>query len=174
MKKKIAVIAIAMLLPVWLLAQNPLWVKVKDENGRALSGASVKVGGTVLSGQTNAQGEFRLSGLNEGDYVLEVSFLGFRTERQKVRIPGKGAIEVLLSAESFLTDEVIVQATRATANSATTYKNLSKEDLAKNNMGQEVPYLLNQTPSVIVSSDAGNGIGHTAFLFAAAMLSVQT
>jgi len=162
MKKKVAIIAIAMLLPVWLLAQNPLWVKVKDEYGSALSGASVKVAGTVLSGQTNAQGQFRLSGLGGGDYVLEVSFVGFKTERQNFSVPSSQVLEVVLLAESYLTDEVIVQATRATANSATTYKNLSKEDLEKNNLGQEVPYLLNQTPSVIVSSDAGNGIGHTS------------
>src|SRR5690606_30737412 len=97
-----------------------------------------------------------------GNYVLEVSFLGFKTERQKFNVPADRSLAVVLSHESYLTDAVIVQATRATANAAKTYKNLTKEDLEKNNLGQEVPYLLNQTPSVIVSSDAGNGIGHTS------------
>ena len=39
--------------------------------------------------------------------------------------------------------------------------NLTKEELAKNNLGQDLPFLLNQTPSVVVNSDAGNGVGYT-------------
>ncbi|MBK6635443.1 MAG: TonB-dependent receptor [Chitinophagaceae bacterium] len=38
---------------------------------------------------------------------------------------------------------------------------LGKKDIEKNNLGQDLPFLLNQTPSVVVSSDAGNGIGYT-------------
>src|SRR5690606_12486600 len=37
----------------------------------------------------------------------------------------------------------------------------SKEDIAKNNLGQDLPFLLNQTPSVVVTSDAGAGVGYT-------------
>lgn len=39
--------------------------------------------------------------------------------------------------------------------------NLTKKDIEKNNLGQDLPFLLNQTPSVIVNSDAGNGVGYT-------------
>src|SRR5690606_16992181 len=58
-------------------------------------------------------------------------------------------------------DEVVVSATRVGKNAAFTYKNLSKADLDKTNQGQDLPYLLNQTPSVVVSSDAGAGVGYT-------------
>lgn len=39
--------------------------------------------------------------------------------------------------------------------------NLSKKELEKNNIGQDLPFILAQTPSVTVNSDAGNGIGYT-------------
>ena len=39
--------------------------------------------------------------------------------------------------------------------------NLSKEDIRKKNIGQDLPFILNNTPSVTVNSDAGNGIGYT-------------
>ncbi|MXV14968.1 TonB-dependent receptor [Pedobacter sp. HMF7056] len=58
-------------------------------------------------------------------------------------------------------DEVAIKATRATVNSATTFRNMNKAEIAKNNLGQDLPYLLNQTPSVVVSSDAGAGVGYT-------------
>ncbi len=38
---------------------------------------------------------------------------------------------------------------------------LSKKDIEKNNLGQDLPFLLNQTPSVVINSDAGNGVGYT-------------
>lgn len=39
--------------------------------------------------------------------------------------------------------------------------NLYRKEIAKQNLGQDLPFLLNQTPSVIINSDAGNGVGYT-------------
>ncbi len=39
--------------------------------------------------------------------------------------------------------------------------NLLKEDIKKLNIGQDLPFILNNTPSVVVNSDAGTGIGYT-------------
>ncbi|MEP7110061.1 MAG: TonB-dependent receptor [Ferruginibacter sp.] len=39
--------------------------------------------------------------------------------------------------------------------------NLTKNEIAKNNAGQDLPFLLNQTPSAVINSDAGNGVGYT-------------
>ncbi|MDX2046793.1 MAG: TonB-dependent receptor, partial [Chitinophagaceae bacterium] len=42
-----------------------------------------------------------------------------------------------------------------------TKNNLSKKEIEKLNLGQDIPFLLNQLPSVVINSDAGNGIGYT-------------
>lgn len=39
--------------------------------------------------------------------------------------------------------------------------NLSKTQIALNNVGQDLPFLLENTPSVVVHADAGNGVGYT-------------
>jgi len=39
--------------------------------------------------------------------------------------------------------------------------NLSKKEIDRQNLGQDLPFLLNQTPSVVINSDAGNGVGYT-------------
>src|SRR5699024_6515505 len=41
------------------------------------------------------------------------------------------------------------------------YQTLTSADIEEDNFGQDLPYLLNTTPSVVVSSDAGAGIGYT-------------
>ncbi|AFL80893.1 outer membrane receptor protein [Aequorivita sublithincola DSM 14238] len=58
-------------------------------------------------------------------------------------------------------DEVLVQAVRVEADSPITHSNLDKEELAKRNLGQDIPYMLNYLPSVVTTSDAGAGVGYT-------------
>src|SRR6478672_698253 len=56
---------------------------------------------------------------------------------------------------------VEVRAVRAGSTAPFAKTNISKAEIQKQNLGQDLPFLLSQTPSVIVNSDAGNGIGYT-------------
>ncbi len=58
-------------------------------------------------------------------------------------------------------DEVLVSAIRVTTKTPVTFSNVSKEELAQRNLGQDIPVLLNYLPSVITTTDAGNGVGYT-------------
>ena len=58
-------------------------------------------------------------------------------------------------------NEVIVSSIRVKYNSPFTHSNVSREDLSKKNLGQDLPILLNYLPSVVTTSDAGAGIGYT-------------
>ncbi|RYZ00316.1 MAG: TonB-dependent receptor [Chitinophagaceae bacterium] len=56
---------------------------------------------------------------------------------------------------------VEVRATRASEKAPFARTDLGKEAIGRQNLGQDLPFLLAQTPSTVVSSDAGNGIGYT-------------
>src|SRR6476659_8200083 len=56
---------------------------------------------------------------------------------------------------------VEVRAVTASTTAPFAKTNLDKKDIGKQNLGQDLPYLLNQLPSVVVNSDAGNGVGYT-------------
>ncbi|WP_417882286.1 TonB-dependent receptor [Xanthomarina gelatinilytica] len=58
-------------------------------------------------------------------------------------------------------NEVLVKAVRVNATSPITHSNVTKEQLQKRNLGQDVPILLNYLPSVVTTSDAGAGVGYT-------------
>ena len=58
--------------------------------------------------------------------------------------------------------DVQVVATRATRKTPVAFTDMNKEQLKAVNFGQDVPYLLSLTPSVTMTSDAGNGIGYTS------------
>jgi iron complex outermembrane receptor protein len=66
------------------------------------------------------------------------------------------------SRDSFdLLSPVEVRAVRAGEKAPFAKSNLSKAEIIKRNLGQDIPFVLNQTPSVVVNSDAGTGIGYT-------------
>lgn len=58
-------------------------------------------------------------------------------------------------------DEVSVNAIRAKANTPVAFTNLNKQQIAKSNLGQDLPFLISSTPSIVTTSDAGAGIGYT-------------
>lgn len=58
-------------------------------------------------------------------------------------------------------NEVTVQATRANEKTPVTFTNFTKKDFEKRNLGQDIPVLMNYLPSVVTTTDAGNGIGYT-------------
>lgn len=60
-------------------------------------------------------------------------------------------------------EEVLVRAVRVDADSPVTHSNISEQELAKRNLGQDLPFMLNYLPSVVSTSDAGAGIGYTSF-----------
>jgi len=60
-------------------------------------------------------------------------------------------------------DEVSVNAIRAKTNTPVAFTNLNKQQIEKSNLGQDLPFLISLTPSVVTTSDAGAGIGYTGF-----------
>jgi iron complex outermembrane recepter protein len=64
--------------------------------------------------------------------------------------------------DSFYTlTPVEIKGIRANENAPFTKTNITGAELKKNNLGQDIPFLLNHVPSVVINSDAGNGIGYT-------------
>lgn len=60
-----------------------------------------------------------------------------------------------------LIDEVLITGIRATNQTPVTFSNVNKEELKSRNLGQDIPTLLGYLPSVVMTSDAGNGIGYS-------------
>jgi len=63
--------------------------------------------------------------------------------------------------DTLMLENIEVTSIRATDKAPFTKTNISKAEIEKNNLGQDLPFVLNQLPSVVVNSDAGNGVGYT-------------
>ena len=143
-------------------AQFSIAGKITDtESGKTLSGATVTLENSTRGTITNSQGIYYLKNLKKDAYVLKISYLGFTKITKPIDLQKDETFDFSLQKSTFEADEVVVSATRANANSAMAYSDVSKDYLQKQNLGQDIPQLLNFTPSLVTTSDAGAGVGYT-------------
>jgi len=154
-------LVMVLFIPFAVSAQHSITGIITDSaNGEKLVGVSVTINTTMLSALTDLDGRFSLQ-LSDGDYNVAFKYVGYKPVNIKVSLPHDSAIHVRLTQLSVLSNEVVVSATRAGDKTPTAYANVSKEYLEKSNVGQDLPYLLNFTPSMVTTSDAGAGVGYT-------------
>jgi iron complex outermembrane receptor protein len=144
-------------------AQFELKGTVKDGEGKALIGANVYIDKTFQGAITDLNGRFNIRNLKAGSYRLIASYVGYETVSESIDLQENMSLSLVLIRTSFLADEVIVTAIRAGQNSPVAHTNVSKDEIADRNLGEDIPLLLNLTPSMVATSDAGNGIGYTNF-----------
>ncbi len=144
-------------------AQSQITGKITDNNGNALIGATVQLTESKQGAATDIDGNFSIDNVLAGDYTLFVSYVGYQAATKKVSVHGdqKNSINLNLAEAPVAFDQIIVRSTRAAEKSPITFTNLEKEDIELNNLGQDIPYLLKWTPSTVINSDAGTGIGYT-------------
>ena len=83
--------------------------------------------------------------------LLALPFIGFAQQPNDT-----------ISMQKVLND-VNVNALRATEKTPVAFTNISKSEIEKGNLGQDLPYIISLTPSVVTTSDAGAGVGYTGF-----------
>ena len=62
-------------------------------------------------------------------------------------------------SDTTLLQPVELLTVRAAENFPVPKTNITKQEIANSNLGRDLPFLLNEAPSVIVHSDAGNAVG---------------
>ncbi|RLD61778.1 MAG: TonB-dependent receptor, partial [Bacteroidetes bacterium] len=155
-------IIIILTTPLWALAQFSISGTVTDkESGKTLPGAHVIIDETFLSTSTGFDGAFVFKKLKPGKHSVKVSFVGYKAVVRDVELNVDLVLDFDLVYSSVLSEEVIVRATRAQQKSPTAYSTVTKEQINENNTGQDLPYIMQMTPSVVTTSDAGGGVGYT-------------
>lgn len=143
-----------------LSAQSTISGIVTNRNDEPLPGAFIRILTTPFQTVSNNKGGFSISAQQEKTYTLQFRFIGYHDTLIIVTAPQTN-LRIRLRPLNFVSNEVIVHATRAGQNSGLTQSTLTKEEIEKLNTGQDLPYLLQLLPSAVMTSDAGNGIGYT-------------
>lgn len=146
----------AFISPAW--AQKTVSGRVIDAlDGKPLPGATVRAD-EIRGTTTDQNGNFSLKNIADKITTLQFSYVGYQT----LQVPlTYGEMTVRLNKSTYQADEVIISATRVSDRNGMVYTNVGAETIAKQNLGQDLPVLLNFTPSLVSTSDAGAGVGYT-------------
>ncbi len=160
-------IAFAVLTGMFLFSVNTfgqfaLSGKITDkEQGKPLPGAHISLENNSASAVSDEQGSFILPRLKPGNHTVTISFIGFKTVKQLFSLNRDTTLQVALEGAAILGDEVNIISTRAHDKYPVAYTSLSTGELQPANLGKDIPSLLQGSPSTIVTSDAGNGVGYS-------------
>ncbi len=135
---------------------------VTDTGGNPIAAAYVVIDSLFSGVTTGNDGRYMIRGLKDGIYNLRYSFVGYDTETRAIKLVGHVVSDVVLTEAITMTDEIVVRANRAGSRTPMAYSNIENSIMRKNDMTRDMPYLLALTPSVVETSDAGNGVGYTS------------
>ncbi len=151
------------LVPYLAMSQYMLSGTVTDaSNGQRLSGANVILLNSPYGAVTNDAGYFAIKKLPAGNYPLKISYVGYESYFDTIKLDRNLHLKIELRVMAQMQEEVIVKATRVDISVPTTFSELHRKEIRKLNSGRDLPYVLQMSPSVVASSDAGTGIGYTS------------
>lgn len=142
-------------------AQFQLSGFVTDQNDEPLADAHIKLSKKQKATATNSRGRFVFDDIPAGSYVLEVSFLGFETHTETIDLTESIELTIALIYTPIKANEFSVTASRADQKIPVAYTTVSQKNIESINLGQDMPELLQNQPSMVFTSDAGNGIGYS-------------
>lgn len=152
----------ALLLSSSAQAQFSIKGKVVDEDGDPILGVTIRPEGFQMGTSTDNSGNYELKNLPNNNYRLRFRSFGYLERYESVKVNNADVVlNIQLESTYFLQEGIEVLGVRATEKTPTTFTNIDREEIKKQNFGQDLPFLLQSTPSTVVTSDAGAGVGYT-------------
>ena len=143
----------SMVLMTGLFAQSIVGTIV-DVDSKPLEGANVVVLGTDLGGVSDKDGAFSID-VSNGTYDVVASFIGYSSITKSVVVEGIATLNFVLDFDVVSLSDVEVLASRASETTPVAYTNVSKEEMEVRLGSQDIPMILNTTPSVYATQQGG-------------------
>jgi iron complex outermembrane receptor protein len=144
-------------------SQNRINGVIEDRTGKFIQAAQVSVLNTNIEVTSDANGRFDITKLPDSDttYTIMVTKPGFLPQSMTLSAKSTDEVKVLLFSWMKTLEDVHVSTTRTSDFNTSQILIRRTNPLEKKNFGQDIPILLEATPSLVTTSDAGTGIGYT-------------
>ena len=145
-----------LLTPMMLFAQSVTGT-VTSEAGDPLANANIVVVGTDLGTVTDETGTFILD-LGAGDYTITATVIGYEPQSLIVKVNEADTdlmAAFILPLNVIELSDVEVLASRADEKTPVAYSMVTKEDMEVRLGSQDIPMILNTTPSVYATQQGG-------------------
>lgn len=162
--KKIIFLATTLFTTLNSIAQYSVYGTIQDSLSNPVVGATIKIVDTYKGVSSDNNGNYKINNLKPQSYQLEISYIGYETQQIEIEnLTQDKELNITLKEAQLTLDEFMVSATRVKDNSPIAHTNINIQDIEKNNLGQDIPFLLQNAVSIVSTSDAGAGVGYTGF-----------
>jgi len=143
------------LAPIVLLGQSVVGV-VTDDDGSPLAGANVVVEGTDKGGVADNTGKYTIDVGASGNYEVTASFIGYSSITNVVAVNDiVGTVNFVLEVDAVTLSALEVLASRADETTPVAYTTIDKAEMEVRLGSQDIPMILNTTPSVYATQQGG-------------------
>ncbi len=146
-----------------LSAQSTMPVRgvVRTAAGWPLAGVVIVVSAPARSVETGADGRFQID-LPPGSYTLRITRAGYIDADERVDVGTTAmTLDIVLSPLARFREDVTVSAVRAPENAPVSKTDIPRAEIEARNWGQEIPFLLEQVPSLTQYADSGAPVGYS-------------
>jgi iron complex outermembrane receptor protein len=127
---------------------------ITDVDNKPLEGANIVVLGTDLGGVSDNTGAFSID-VSNGTYDVTASFIGYSSITKSIVVEGITTLNFVLDFDVVSLSDVEVLASRASETTPVAYTNVDKEEMELRLGSQDIPMILNTTPSVYATQQGG-------------------
>ncbi|MEE9463939.1 MAG: TonB-dependent receptor, partial [Candidatus Neomarinimicrobiota bacterium] len=153
------VLLISLVLPMIVLAQTGMvtGTVTDSETGDALAGANVVIVGTTLGAAADADGNYSIANVSTGMATVTASVIGYESDSRTVTVTegGTATANFTLAPSAIMLSGLEILASRATRETPVAYTNVGKSDINLRLGSQDIPLMLNTTPSVYATQQGG-------------------
>ncbi|MCF6268109.1 MAG: TonB-dependent receptor [Melioribacteraceae bacterium] len=144
-----------------------------SQNNQPLPNSNIFITEINSGSSTDMGGIYFIENLKDGIYTITCSYLGFQTISKSVTITEGTTLNFSLTPKSILLNETVVSENKASLRETPiAFSEKSSRDVQRSLGSQDVPFLLQSTPSIYISPQGGGtgdlrmslrGFDHTHF-----------
>ncbi len=175
-RRYVLVCAMLMLSIITYAQTGSLSGKVSDEKNETLPGASIAIKELTKGTTTDAEGNFRIAGILNGDYTVVISFIGYQPFQKKVTITGDTQSNFQLLPSSNALSEVVVigYGTQRKRDLTGAVTSVTAEDFNKGTVASPEQLITGKVAGVSITTNGGApGAGSTIRIRGAASLTAS-
>jgi len=139
-------------------SQNIISGKIETKNNDPLTGANIIIKNTTIGTASDAEGNYKLPGLKNGEYIIRLSFFGYETVEKPVTVSGENlTVDFVLDETSIDLNAVVVTGTRtekSLANTPILTQSISIQELQKKDVTNIAEALEFTVPGIEFNSQA--------------------
>ncbi len=158
---KYLVFSLSLIFTLSLSAQFTISGVVKNNKGELLDFTTIFLEGSNYATSSDDKGKYEIKDIPKGSYSFKAMYIGYEAIVMPLTITKDTIIDITFLGEIYRLDQVEIQANRVGEYGPFTRQNLGREAINKENTGQDATFILQWTPSMVVTSDAGTGIGYS-------------